>query len=89
MFLVWNHTLTLHASIIFSFWKRSIDLVEKLFNEQDITFGRVDGDVDPSRRQRILAEFHDNPSVRVLLMTIGTGAVGYESPPSNPDITPS
>ncbi|KAK3377269.1 SNF2 family N-terminal domain-containing protein [Lasiosphaeria ovina] len=66
-------------SIIFSFWKRSIDLVGKLFNEEGITFGRVDGDVDPPRRQRILAEFHDNPSVRVLLMTIGTGAMGLNN----------
>jgi SWI/SNF-related matrix-associated actin-dependent regulator of chromatin subfamily A3 len=65
-----------HFSIVFSFWKRSIDLVGKLFNEEGIPFGRVDGDVDPPRRRKILEEFHSNHSLRVLVMTIGTGAVG-------------
>ncbi|KAH6856125.1 SNF2 family N-terminal domain-containing protein [Chaetomium sp. MPI-CAGE-AT-0009] len=66
-------------SIIFSFWRRSLDLVEKLFNEEGIVFGRVDGDVDPPRRRKILRDFHEDPSVKVLLMTIGTGAVGLNN----------
>ncbi|KAI0812914.1 SNF2 family N-terminal domain-containing protein [Xylaria sp. FL0064] len=63
-------------SIVFSFWRRSLDLIEKLLNEQGIHFGRADGTVHPSKRQEMLTDFRDNPSVRVLLMTIGTGAVG-------------
>ncbi|KAI1354797.1 hypothetical protein F5Y01DRAFT_272743 [Xylaria sp. FL0043] len=66
-------------SIVFSFWRRSLDLIEKLLNEQGIHFGRVDGTVPPSKRQEMLANFRDNPSVRVLLMTIGTGAVGLNN----------
>ncbi|KAK3294356.1 SNF2 family N-terminal domain-containing protein [Chaetomium fimeti] len=66
-------------SIIFSFWRRSLDFVEKLFTEEGIVFGRVDGDVDPPRRRKILRDFHDDPSVKVLLMTIGTGAVGLNN----------
>jgi SNF2 family DNA or RNA helicase len=50
--------------------------VGKLFREQGLSFGRVDGDMDLRQRKSVLAEFHDNSSVRVLLMTIGTGSVG-------------
>ncbi len=63
-------------SIIFSFWKRSLDLVGELLDEEGIAFRRVDGDIDTSRRKELLAEFQDKPSVRILLMTIGTGAMG-------------
>ena len=64
------------ASIIFSMWRRSLDLVGKLFHEEGIVFGRVDGKMDSSQRKKAITEFQDDTSVRVLLMTIGTGAEG-------------
>ncbi|RYP05726.1 hypothetical protein DL765_009751 [Monosporascus sp. GIB2] len=66
-------------SIIFSFWTRSLNLVGDLFRKEGVIFGRVDGGLLPSQRKKVLAEFHSNPSVRVLLMTIGTGAVGLNN----------
>ncbi|PGH01880.1 hypothetical protein AJ80_08952 [Polytolypa hystricis UAMH7299] len=66
-------------SIIFSVWRRSLDLVGKLFHENGILFSRVDGTMDLSQRKKALAEFLNNSSVRVLLMTIGTGAVGLNN----------
>ncbi|KAK3321503.1 SNF2 family N-terminal domain-containing protein [Cercophora scortea] len=66
-------------SIVFSFWRRSLDLVDKLFEEQGLNFRRVDGSVPSNSRRKILAEFYNNPEVRVLLMTIGTGAVGLNN----------
>ncbi|KAI0438617.1 SNF2 family N-terminal domain-containing protein [Xylaria telfairii] len=63
-------------SIVFSFWRRSLDLVERILVEQHIVFVRVDGTIHPSKRREVLASFQENPSIRVLLMTIGTGAVG-------------
>ncbi|KAI1145587.1 hypothetical protein F4825DRAFT_473811 [Nemania diffusa] len=66
-------------SIVFSFWKRSLDLVEKALIEQGITFGRVDGTSHLSKRREVLACFQENPSIRVLLMTIGTGAIGLNN----------
>ncbi|OTA95555.1 hypothetical protein M434DRAFT_393615 [Hypoxylon sp. CO27-5] len=62
-------------SIVFSFWIRSLDAVAKLFTEHNITFRRIDGSLPVSQRRQILSEFCD-PSVKVLLMTLGTGAVG-------------
>ncbi|KAI0861631.1 hypothetical protein F4860DRAFT_524233 [Xylaria cubensis] len=66
-------------SIVFSFWRRSLDLIEKIFIEQDITFVRVDGTIHYSKRSEVLATFQENPSIRVLLMTIGTGALGLNN----------
>jgi SWI/SNF-related matrix-associated actin-dependent regulator of chromatin subfamily A3 len=64
------------VSIVFSFWKRSLDLMARLLRESGIVFGQVDGTLSPDRRQKVLAEFHYDPSVKVLLMTLGTGAQG-------------
>ncbi|KAI1410434.1 SNF2 family N-terminal domain-containing protein [Hypoxylon sp. FL1857] len=62
-------------SIVFSSWIRSLDAVARLFTEHNITFRRIDGSLPVSQRRQILSEFYD-PSVKVLLMTLGTGAVG-------------
>ncbi|KAI1777215.1 SNF2 family N-terminal domain-containing protein [Hypoxylon cercidicola] len=62
-------------SIVFSAWIRSLDAVAGLFTEHDITFRRVDGGLPLAKRKQMLSEFHD-PSVRVLLITLGIGAVG-------------
>lgn len=64
------------TSIIFSTWKRTLDRVGVLLKTEDVVFARVDGGINPSQRRAIFQEFCDNPCVRVLLMTIGTGAVG-------------
>ncbi|KAI0410227.1 hypothetical protein F5X98DRAFT_387036 [Xylaria grammica] len=66
-------------SIVFSFWRRSLDLVDKLFTEKGIVFGRVDGSIHPSKRSEVLKTFQEDPSIRVLLMTIGAGAVGLNN----------
>jgi SNF2 family DNA or RNA helicase len=36
----------------------------------------VDGTLSPDRRRKVLADFRQNNSVKVLLMTLGTGAQG-------------
>lgn len=64
------------VSIIFSFWRRSLNLMARLLHENGIVFRQVDGNISTDRRQMFLAEFHRDPSVKVLLMTLGTGAQG-------------
>ena len=63
-------------SIIFSYWRRSLDLVGRLFDENDITFCRVDGTINAAQRKKVLQQFYEDSSIRVLLITQGTGAVG-------------
>ncbi|KAI0894696.1 SNF2 family N-terminal domain-containing protein [Annulohypoxylon nitens] len=61
--------------IVFSSWIKSLDAVARLMTDHNITFRRIDGSLPVSERKQILSEFQ-NPSIRVLLMTLGTGAIG-------------
>jgi SNF2 family DNA or RNA helicase len=47
-----------------------------MLQQEGVAFCRVDGIMRPMQRQAALEEFQRSSSVRVLLMTIGTGAVG-------------
>jgi SNF2 family DNA or RNA helicase len=66
-----------YDSIIFSCWTRSLDLVAHHLQQQQIAFTRIDGSYTLSQRKKILEIYDSDPDVRVLLMTTGTGAVGY------------
>jgi SNF2 family DNA or RNA helicase len=65
------------ASVVFSAWKQSLNAVGRLFHEHGIDFCRVDGDLRLQDRKKVLEKFRDDPATRVLLMTLGTGSVGY------------
>jgi len=66
--------------LIFSYFKRSLDLIGKRLREMGMAYLRIDGDVptnplDPSQdqRQRIIREFCDDPVVQILIASqVGT-----------------
>ncbi|PWY71402.1 helicase [Aspergillus eucalypticola CBS 122712] len=62
--------------IVFSAWTKSLDIMAELLRQYDITFARVDGSMSFSQRQQASQSFKTNSDVNILLMTIGTGAVG-------------
>jgi SWI/SNF-related matrix-associated actin-dependent regulator of chromatin subfamily A3 len=64
------------CSIVFSCWKKTLDILGKLLRARDIQPIRVDGDVSYPERLERLAKFQQCPEAPVLLMTYGTGAVG-------------
>ncbi|KAI0123677.1 SNF2 family N-terminal domain-containing protein [Xylariales sp. AK1849] len=66
-------------SIIFSFWKSSLDLIETIFLREGVKFRRVDGSLHTSQRVQRLLDFRQDPSIRVLLMTLGTEAAGLNN----------
>lgn len=66
----------MHSSIVFSFWKMSLDLVGTMLQHHDIAYLRIDGSVSGADRERALRGFDGALKRVVLLMTIGTGAVG-------------
>ncbi|KAH8892451.1 hypothetical protein GQ53DRAFT_861762 [Thozetella sp. PMI_491] len=66
-------------SIVFSFWKKTLDIVQDMLVNQGVSFCRVDGSLSPSKRRTVLKRFQENPSISVLLMTLGTGAVGLNN----------
>jgi SWI/SNF-related matrix-associated actin-dependent regulator of chromatin subfamily A3 len=68
--------MNLFFSIVFSFWKKSLDLVAYYFTARGIPLVRIDGSVSLAERRKVLSDFHAKQEIRVLLMTLGTGAVG-------------
>jgi SWI/SNF-related matrix-associated actin-dependent regulator of chromatin subfamily A3 len=69
-------------SIIFTCWTRTLDLIQLYLREAGLgsrQFQRIDGECPTSKREKILEDFANNPQLRVLIMTTGTGAVGYVS----------
>jgi SNF2 family DNA or RNA helicase len=63
-------------SIVFSEWKKSLDIAAIVLGRETIHHARIDGSVPNSERLRVLERFRTEPGLNVLLMTIGTGAVG-------------
>jgi SWI/SNF-related matrix-associated actin-dependent regulator of chromatin subfamily A3 len=67
------------CSIIFSGWTRTLDLIEQHLKKGNINFRRIDGTSSLPARNKTLEEFRKDSKIRVLIMTTGTGAVGYAS----------
>lgn len=63
-------------SIIFSFWKKTLDVVGKALDTQGVKYLRIDGDTTPRKRNNILTEFQSRSASRIIMMTFSTGAVG-------------
>ncbi|RYN65540.1 hypothetical protein AA0117_g12125 [Alternaria alternata] len=78
---VWNT-----KSIIFTCWTRTLDLLE--FYLRRLSSGtwiheRIDGECSTGKRERIIRQFTNNPNLRVLIITTGTGAVGLNLATAN------
>ncbi|KAL2281018.1 hypothetical protein FJTKL_12130 [Diaporthe vaccinii] len=63
-------------SIVFSFWKSTLDLVGQLLAARGLEFYMIHGSLPLNERRRILDGFRSAGNAHILLMTLGTGAVG-------------
>lgn len=61
---------------MFSFFKKTLDRVAALLDRQGINFRRIDGSVPIALRRHVLDEFEEEGNIGILLITLGTGAVG-------------
>jgi SWI/SNF-related matrix-associated actin-dependent regulator of chromatin subfamily A3 len=66
------------CSIVFSFWKTTLDIVASILDVNSLPYYRIHGSLPASKRSKILTEFEHSTSTRTLLITLGTGAVGYD-----------
>ncbi|KAI1205005.1 SNF2 family N-terminal domain-containing protein [Annulohypoxylon truncatum] len=65
-----------HKSIVFSCWKKTLCLVEKLLHSHGIRCVMIDGSLPLAQRVKVLKDFRSLSGANILLMTLGTGAVG-------------
>ena len=69
-------TESLH-SIVFTFWKKTLDILATALDAADIKYCRLDGSLTTKRRNEVLTDFRVNAASKVLIMTFSTGAIGY------------
>ncbi|KAJ6007434.1 helicase [Penicillium herquei] len=62
--------------IVFSGWKKTLDIVAIFMDQCTVRYATIDGSVPNPERLRVLSNFNVDPGLNVLLMTIATGAVG-------------
>jgi len=67
-------------SIAFSSWKKTLNLIGKLLTDHQIAYYSIDGSLPLSERGKVLDQFRSPTGANILLMTLGTGAVGFASP---------
>ncbi|KAK3619536.1 hypothetical protein LTR56_023971 [Elasticomyces elasticus] len=64
-------------SIVFSAWRRTLDIASNLCTERNLAYARIDGTTPQIGRLQALDRFKSDATVSVLLMTLGTGAMGW------------
>jgi Superfamily II DNA/RNA helicases, SNF2 family len=65
-----------HRVLIFSQWKKMLDIIQHFVRGQGWKFGRLDGDTNVSSRQKIVDSFNTDNSYFGMLLTTKTGGVG-------------
>ncbi|KAK5987284.1 SMARCA3-like protein [Cladobotryum mycophilum] len=62
--------------VVFSTWRMTLDVVKAALDHASIPSVRFDGTVQQKDRQNIVDRFRNDPTVRVMLLTLSCGAVG-------------
>ncbi|KAF5691973.1 hypothetical protein FCIRC_159 [Fusarium circinatum] len=63
-------------SVVFSSWRDTLDILAAILGAEGIAFVQVDGRNPLVGRTELLSKFCQDPMIRVLLISINTGAVG-------------
>ncbi|UKZ62119.1 uncharacterized protein TrAtP1_003379 [Trichoderma atroviride] len=62
--------------VVFSSWRTTLDIIEVGLKQSCIPCLRFDGKVAQKDRQNVIKRFREDPTMRVLLLTLSCGAVG-------------
>ncbi|KAI9662396.1 MAG: hypothetical protein M1821_008563 [Bathelium mastoideum] len=63
-------------SIVFSSWKNTLKLVGQMLFASNMRYTSIDGSLKLAQRRKVLDDFRSPRGANILLMTLGTGAVG-------------
>lgn len=90
-FIFFLRVINKYASIVFTCWTYTLDLVSRHFDREGIEYARIDGDTPMGRRQKVLDEFDgEGSAVRVLLRCVPTiiRAVDIQAKANNLIVSP-
>ncbi|KAF2846659.1 SNF2 family helicase/ATPase-like protein [Plenodomus tracheiphilus IPT5] len=70
-------------SIVFSSWTTHLDLIEIALKSHNHTYVRLDGRMSRDARDKSMHRLREDPSVRVMLVSIGAGGLGLNLTTAN------
>lgn len=62
--------------MVFSHWTYTLDLIESLLQEADISYTGIDGKNSGEKREEAIEKFQTDPSIQVILVSITCGGAG-------------
>ncbi len=74
-----DQAVSQHRALIFCQMKEMLDMVESTVLKKllpSVTFARLDGSVEASKRQDVVNRFNSDPSIDCLLLTTSVGGLG-------------
>jgi SNF2 family DNA or RNA helicase len=69
------HTTNI-ASVVFSYWTNTLDLVQLMLRKRGILYTRIDGNTSLFKRSEALLAFQRDDTIRVILVSITCGGAG-------------
>ncbi|QGI63983.1 hypothetical protein CEK27_007954 [Fusarium fujikuroi] len=70
-------------SVVFSYWTKMLDLVQKALFEASFLCARIDGQYSVKQRENALFRFANDPCCTVMLATLGSGGEGIDLTSAN------
>ena len=70
-------------SVVFSSWTTHLDLIEIALRNHSHQYVRLDGRMSRDARDKSMRVFREDPSIRVMLVSIGAGGLGLNLTTAN------
>ncbi|KAH8654000.1 SNF2 family N-terminal domain-containing protein [Tricladium varicosporioides] len=70
-------------SVVFSGWTAHLDLIQLAFQENDISYVRLDGKMSRTARGAAMESFREDPTIQVILVSIMAGGLGLNLTAAN------
>lgn len=67
-------------SLVFSYFTKTLDTLGHALSNYEMAFERIDGSLSLDQRSKAIDRFQNHSSIRIMLLSYGSGSVGYVIP---------
>lgn len=75
-YAICGFAILIDYSLVFSHWKKTLDTLGQALLNREMTFERIDGSLSLDQRSTVIHRFQSIPSIRIMLLSYGSGSVG-------------
>lgn len=65
------------GSLVFSYYTKTLDTLGHALSDREMAFERFDGSLSLDQRSTAIQRFQETSSIRIMLLSYGSGSVGY------------